>query len=92
MALMALAACGRDEAQREAMAAAEIADHGGPLEEQIAHYDRAIELAPERSSYWESRAGLRMSQCDNVRALADVDRAVELADRPYLRFRRGLIL
>jgi superkiller protein 3 len=82
----------QDAARREAKAAAEIADHGGPLEEQIAHMDRAIELAPERAIYWETRAGLYMSLCDNVRALADIDQAVKLADRPFLRFRRGLVL
>ncbi len=92
--LLVSAACDflHDDAQREAMAAARIADHGGPLEEQMAHMDRAIELAPGRVEYWETRAGLYMSLCDNARALADIDRAVKLADRPYLRFRRGLVL
>ena len=92
LVLLVPAGCGSDEAQREANAAAELQDHGGPLEEQIAHLDRAIALAPERAYYWESRAGLYMSLCDNAQALADIDRAVELADRPYLRFKRGLIL
>ncbi len=92
LVLLVPVGCGYDEAQREASAAAEIADHGGPLEEQLAHLDRAIEIAPERAYYWESRAGLYMSLCDNAQALADIDRAVELADRPYLRFKRGLIL
>lgn len=50
------AACAfvQDEAQREAMAAAEIADHGGSMEEQMAHLDRAIELAPGRADYRET--------------------------------------
>ncbi len=51
LVLSLLAGCvEQDEARREARAAAVIADHGGPLEEQIAHMNRAIELAPGRQA------------------------------------------
>lgn len=61
-------------------------------EEQIAHVTRAIELHPERTEYWETRAIYEIDARDFRRARSDLDHAVDSADRPYLRFLRGLVL
>jgi tetratricopeptide (TPR) repeat protein len=60
-------------------------------EEQIAHLDRAIAASPRRAVYWETRAIYRIDLRDFVRARADLDEAIRLDDRPYLRFLRGLV-
>lgn len=89
--LLCLANCAPDEARREYFAALRGDEDGSTRAEQLAHIDRAIELAPQRASYWETRAGFREDDLRFLDALADLDRAIELADRPYLRFRRGLV-
>ncbi len=86
-----LGGCGRDAADREYLAALRGDESGISREEQIAHLDRAIALAPERGEYWETRALHRVSRRDFAAARADLDRAIALADRPYLRFLRGLV-
>lgn len=84
--------CSRDTADQEYFAALDIDKRGGPCEESLKHIDRAIELAPSRSGYWEKRSGYRIGLGDMAGAKADIDRAIELADRPYLRYLRGIIL
>ena len=60
-------------------------------EEQLAHLDRAIVLAPERASYRETHAIYAIDLLRFETAAADLDTAIQLADRPYLRFLRGLV-
>src|SRR5262245_34684140 len=59
---------------------------------QIAYIDRAIALAPDRSHYWETRGTYHIDLREFSAAIADLDRAIALRDRPYLRFLRGLAL
>src|SRR5262245_43354880 len=59
---------------------------------QIAYIDRAIALAPDRSHYWETRGTYHIDLLEFNLAIADLDRAIALGDRPYLRFLRGLAL
>ncbi|HVP30515.1 MAG TPA: hypothetical protein VMW35_15265 [Myxococcota bacterium] len=91
LAWAAVTACGRDEADREYFAALAGEKRGASPAELLPHVDRAIFLAPERASYWEKRGGYRTAMGDLVGAEADLDRAIVLADRPYLRFERGLV-
>jgi len=63
-----------------------------PVEEQLSHMSRAIQLDPQRAVYWETRAGYRIGLHDLAGALSDLNRAISLSDRPYLRFRRGAVL
>ena len=88
-----LLACGRDPAQDEYFAALEAADRGAPLEEQLAHVERAIAIAPEpRAAYFQMRAGYRTSLGDLAGAEADYGRAIELSEQPYLRFQRANLI
>src|SRR5437764_13553607 len=60
--------------------------------QQIAHIERAVELEPARAYYWETLATYRIDLRVFDRAKSDLDQAVRLQDRPYLRFLRGLVL
>ena len=91
-ACLALLGCGDDPARREYFAALEASKHGRPLEESLAHIDRAIALHPDRAEYYETRAGFRRSLGHLDGAEADYDRAIELRDRAYLRFERANLL
>jgi tetratricopeptide (TPR) repeat protein len=91
--LAVVAACGRDDAQREYFAALEAADRGASLEEQLRHVERAIRISPEpRAAYFQLRAGYRASLGDPAGAESDYDRAIELSDQPYLHFERGNLI
>jgi tetratricopeptide (TPR) repeat protein len=81
-----------DEAEREYLAYLRGDEDGSTNEERVAHLERALALEPGRAWYWESRAILRIDGRDFPSARADLDRAIERADRPYLRFLRGLVL
>jgi tetratricopeptide (TPR) repeat protein len=81
-----------DEARREYLEALELSKTGRPLEEQLAHVDRAVRLVPTGATYIEKRAGLLFGLGRLAEARVDYDRAVELADRPYLRFERADLL
>jgi len=83
-----LSACGRDAAETAYFDALRGGKNGMPVAEQRALMDKAIALRPDRAWYWEHRAGLR----DPQGALGDLDRAIGLADRAYLRYSRGLVL
>ena len=87
--LCAALACRGDPAEREYFAALEAADVGAPIEEQLAHVERAIVLAPERAPYYEMRGGYRARLGDLEGASADYDRLIALQDRPYARFLRA---
>lgn len=78
-----------DEARRESFKALELSHTGQPLEEQLEHVNRAVELAPNASTYIEQRANLFFGLQRYAESRADYDRAVQLADRPYLRFERA---
>jgi tetratricopeptide (TPR) repeat protein len=83
--------CGPDAADREHLAAVRGDEDGSTFRERIEHLDRAIALAPERPRYRESRALLLIDQGNFTSAKADLDDAIALGDRPYLRFLRGLV-
>jgi len=94
LALLAstLSSCYTDRADREYLAALRGEEEGMSLKEQIAHIDRAIGLEPKRAHYWETRAIYRIDLRNFDRAKADLDQAIILQERPYLRFLRGLVL
>jgi tetratricopeptide (TPR) repeat protein len=92
LATVPLAGCGRDAADREYFTALEGDEKGLSREEQIAHISRAIALAPRRAWYYELRAGYETDHRDFAAALADLDRAIAMIDRPYAHFSRGLVL
>jgi len=81
-----------DQARREYFKALELGKTGHPLEEQLVHVDRAVRLAPTSATYLEMRANLLFGLNRLAEGRADYDRAVELADRPYLRFERADVL
>jgi tetratricopeptide (TPR) repeat protein len=88
----ALSSCAADRAEREYLAALRGENEGMSRKEQIAHTDQAIELEPVRAHYWETRAIYQIDLRAFDGAKADLDQAVRLQDRPYLRFLRGLVL
>ncbi len=87
-----LSSCYTDSAEREYLTALRGETEGMSRKEQIAHVDRAIDLEPRRAHYWETRAIYRIDLRNFDRAKADLDQAVKLQERPYLRFLRGLVL
>jgi tetratricopeptide (TPR) repeat protein len=89
--VVCLGSCAGDGADREYLAALHGDEDGSTYEERIAHLDRAIALEPERARYHEARGVLRIDGIEFAAAMDDLDRAIELADRPYLRFLRGLV-
>lgn len=86
-----LASCSRDPAEREYLAALRGEEQGMSREQQIARIDRAIALAPGRAWYREIRAIYSIDLRRFDAAEASLDTAVQLDDRPYLRFLRGLV-
>ena len=82
--------CGHDRADLEYFAALRGDETGMTREQQIAHMDQAILLAPKRAFLYETRAGYWVDLRRFDRARQDFDRAIELLDRPYARFRRAL--
>jgi len=86
------AGCALDPAEREYMEALRGEETGMSRQTQIAHIDRAIAQAPGRPHYWETRGIYHIDLREFGAATADLDRAITLGDRPYLRFLRGLAL
>jgi len=84
-------ACAPDPAQREYLAALKGEQSGMTREQQIAHVDRAIALAPRRPEYHETRAIYRIDLKQWAAARADLDADIRLRDRPYARYLRGLV-
>ena len=91
LALLLIASCGHDPADREYYAALRGEEEGMTREEQVRHLNRAIGLRPKRSWYWETRATYRIDLRAFTRAAADLDQAIALQDRAYLQFMRGLV-
>lgn len=60
-------------------------------EEQITRLDRAIALAPTRAWYRELHAVYSIDLGRFDQAAAGLDSAIQLDDRPYLRFLRGMV-
>jgi len=83
--------CGHDPADREYLAALRGEETGMTREQQIAHLDRAITIAPRRAHYYETRAIYWIDLRQFDRARRDLDRDIERVDRPYARFLRGLL-
>jgi len=81
-----------DEARREYFKALDLSKTGQPLEEQLAQVDRAVRLVPTSATYLGKRANVLFAVSRLAEARVDYDRAVELADRPYLRFERADLL
>lgn len=90
-ALAVTSACGRDAAEDAYFAALAREKTGAPASELLPLISRAIALAPERASYWEKRGGYRAALGQLAVSESDFDRAIALADRPYLRYSRGLV-
>jgi tetratricopeptide (TPR) repeat protein len=86
------AGCALDRAEREYMEALKGEETGISRQMQIAHIDRAIAQAPDRAHYWETRGIYHIDLREFALAVADLDRAIVLRERPYLRFLRGLAL
>ena len=84
------AGCGQDAADREYFAALRGEETGMTREEQIAHLDRAIMLAPQRAYYYDTRAIYWIDLRQFDRARRDLDRTIELAPSSYNYFLRGL--
>jgi tetratricopeptide (TPR) repeat protein len=73
------------------MAALRGEETGMERREQLACLERAIALRPDRAAYRETHAIYSIDLREFPRASADLDTAILLADRPYLRFLRGLV-
>jgi tetratricopeptide (TPR) repeat protein len=86
------ASCSHDPADLEYLEALRGEETGMSRQMQIAHIDRAIALAPDRTQYWETRGIYHIDLREFSAAINDLDRAIALGDRPYLRFLRGLAL
>ena len=82
--------CSHDAADREYFAALRGEETGMTREEQIAHLDRAILLAPQRSYYYDTRAIYWIDLRQFDRAGSDLDRSIDLERSPYNYFLRGL--
>ncbi len=81
-----------DEADGELMAFLEGDEDGSTDAQRQAHIDRAIALRPERARYFEVRAMFRFDHADLRGAESDLDQAITLDDRAYLRYLRALTL
>jgi len=91
LAVLAFSGCAQDPADRSYLAALVGEETGMTREQQIALLDHAISLAPRRAWYYETRAIYEIDLRRFAPALVDLDRDIELADRPYARFLRGLV-
>jgi tetratricopeptide (TPR) repeat protein len=90
-AVLLLASCAVDPAEREYLAALRGEETGMGRTEQLARLERAIALQPRRAWYRETHAIYSIDVRHYAQAAADVDTAIQLADRPYLRYLRGLV-
>lgn len=91
LVLLALVACYRDPADRLYIEALRGEETGMTRQQQVCLLDRALAIAPDRAHVLETRAIYHIDLRDFSRARADLDRAIALADRPYLHFLRGLV-
>ncbi len=87
---LAFAGCARDGAEKAYADSLNAGKAGRSLETQLALVDSAIRLNPDRAWYYERRALLRIDGRNFGAARADIDQAIKLADRAYLRYIRAL--
>lgn len=92
VAAIALAACEQDPAHKAFMRVLKSAEDGSTMEQRLSYIDQAIALAPDRGGYYKTRASLLLTLCRTEEAIANMDRAIELADHPYFRYLRGIML
>jgi tetratricopeptide (TPR) repeat protein len=83
--------CAQDPAEAEYFTALRGEETGMGRRQQLAHVERAMALQPRRAWYWETHAIYSIDVQDYETAAADLNEAVRLADRPYLRHLRGLV-
>jgi tetratricopeptide (TPR) repeat protein len=83
--------CAHDAAEEEYFTALRGEENGMTRVEQLEHIDRAIAMNPRRVSYRETHAIYSIDMRHYETAAADLDTAILLGDRPYLRFLRGLV-
>jgi tetratricopeptide (TPR) repeat protein len=86
-----LVSCARDPAEDEYFTALRGEETGMGRQQQLAHVERAIALQPGRAWYWETHAIYSIDVQDYETAATDLNEAVRLGDRPYLRHLRGLV-
>jgi tetratricopeptide (TPR) repeat protein len=91
LASLALAGGCRDEARDAYFAYLRSDEDGSSPERRRALIERAVELAPGNAAHLETRAVHFVDARDFERALTDLDQAIALEDRPYLRYLRGLV-
>jgi len=89
--LLGQISCAQDPAEAEYFRALRGEETGMGRAKQLAHIERAIALQPGRAWYWETHAIYSIDVRDYETAAADLNEAVRLADRPYLRHLRGLV-
>jgi tetratricopeptide (TPR) repeat protein len=87
LAALALAAC-RSRAEESYLQGLR-AQNGEGSGDPIALFTQAIELDPKQSRYHEVRGEAYLTGGDARRALADLNRAVEIEPRAFLYFERG---
>ena len=80
------ASCSHDPADLEYLEALRGEETGISRQTQIAHIDRAIALAPDRTQYWETRGIYHIDLREFSAAINDLDRAIALGDRPTFDF------
>ncbi|UPT74565.1 MAG: hypothetical protein M0D55_02190 [Elusimicrobiota bacterium] len=85
-----LAGCGRDAAEKVYFDSLHGGKNGMSAADQLKLLDEAIALRPDRAWYLERRATLYVDLRDFAKARPNFDRAIELADRAYLRYARAL--
>jgi len=88
---LSLVSCAPDPAERAYLAALRGEEEGMGRVRQVELLDQAIGLQPRRAWYRETKAIYLIDLKDYGRALAEIDTAISLADRPYLRHLRGLV-
>ena len=91
MLLLPVSSCSVDPAERDYDAALRGEETGLSRRQQLALVESAIALDPRRATYRETHAIYSIDVREFARAAADLDTAIQLADRPYLRFLRGLV-
>jgi tetratricopeptide (TPR) repeat protein len=89
--VLGASSCSVDPAEREYFSALRGEETGMTRTEQIERIDHAIALSPRRVSYRETHAIYSIDLHRFAQAQADLDTAILLLDRPYLRFLRGLV-
>ena len=80
-----------DAAREEYFKALRGKDTNMSRREMIEHVSNAIQMDPSAPSYWETRAGYFTRDREFKKAESDLDRAITIGDRPYLRYLRGEI-